>query len=363
MVIRAICALLLCLPVCLVGQTEPDLPAEPPMPELEEPPFLEAREPKFNLPTPEQAKERVLAWLESAYPGDTKRKAKVEEIWKEDLPVPDLVEKALALTDDGAAALLKACQGDDAEAAEKAVSAAFTPEAGVFLKANLGQAYARFLTGQKHYDEALEAYSKIALGDVIDPAGFLFYRGVCEFGLLKKAEALDTLTRLQDDVGSPPERYAALSQLMLFDLEYLNEEGLDHLSRTMADVQRRLGLNRVGEKVQEQEKEIIERLDKIIEKLEQQQSGGGGGGGGGGGSNPQGGQGSPAQDSRVMRGKGAGRVDKAGQKGASAWGNLPEKERKRMLQALGRDFPAHYRSAIEEYFRKLASEERDSEEP
>jgi len=362
MAIRASCAFLLCLPACLLGQTEPEFPAGPPVPEFaEELTFGEAREPKLNQPTPEQAKERVLAWLEAAYPGDAKRKAKVEAAWKPDLPVPLLVEQVLALTDDGAAALLEACQGEDLEAAEKAAAAVFTPDAGVFLKANLGQTYARFLTGQKRYDEALEVYAKIAVGDVIDPAGFLFYRGVCEFGLLKKGEALDTLTRLQDDVGSPPERYAALSELMLFDLEYLDEEGLDHLSRTMADVQRRLGLNRVGEKVQEEEKEIIERLDKIIKKLEDQQRGGGGGCGGG--SNPQGGQGSPAQDSRVMRGKGAGHVDKAAQKGASAWGNLPEKERQRMLQALGRDFPAHYRSAIEEYFRKLASEERDSEEP
>jgi hypothetical protein len=28
-----------------------------------------------------------------------------------------------------------------------------------------------------------------------------------------------------------------------------------------------------------------------------------------------------------------------------------------MLQALGRDFPDHYKNAIQEYFRKLAAEE------
>ena len=40
----------------------------------------------------------------------------------------------------------------------------------------------------------------------------------------------------------------------------------------------------------------------------------------------------------------------------SGWGDLPPKEREEALQQMGRDFPAHYRDAIEEYFRKLATE-------
>ena len=41
----------------------------------------------------------------------------------------------------------------------------------------------------------------------------------------------------------------------------------------------------------------------------------------------------------------------------SGWGDMPPKEREEALQQMGRDFPPHYRDAIEEYFRKLAAEE------
>jgi hypothetical protein len=41
---------------------------------------------------------------------------------------------------------------------------------------------------------------------------------------------------------------------------------------------------------------------------------------------------------------------------SSGWGDLPPREREQALQAIGRDFPAHYRDLIEQYFRELAAE-------
>jgi len=41
----------------------------------------------------------------------------------------------------------------------------------------------------------------------------------------------------------------------------------------------------------------------------------------------------------------------------SGWGDLPPKQRDEALQQIGRDFPAHYRDIIEQYFRRLAAEE------
>ena len=38
----------------------------------------------------------------------------------------------------------------------------------------------------------------------------------------------------------------------------------------------------------------------------------------------------------------------------SGWGDLPPKEREQALQQIGREFPAHYREVIEQYFRALA---------
>ena len=91
---------------------------------------------------------------------------------------------------------------------------------------------------------------------------------------------METLSLLRDVAEAAPERYVAVAKLMLLDLEYLNEEGLDHLSRMMEDVERRLELKDVGKKVQDEEKEIVARLDKMIDKIENQKNKGGGCGAG-----------------------------------------------------------------------------------
>ncbi len=57
-----------------------------------------------------------------------------------------------------------------------------------------------------------------------------------------------------------------------------------------------------------------------------------------------------------MGGKGPGVVTKRDVGHQSGWGNLPPKQREEALQQIARDFPAHYRDIIEQYFRKLASE-------
>ena len=65
----------------------------------------------------------------------------------------------------------------------------------------------------------------------------------------------------------------------------------------------------------------------------------------------------PAEESRIMRGKGPGEVNKKNVGSESGWGNLPPKQRDEAMQQIGRDFPAQYREAVEEYFRRLAAEE------
>ena len=63
-----------------------------------------------------------------------------------------------------------------------------------------------------------------------------------------------------------------------------------------------------------------------------------------------------------MPGKAPGDVAKKGVGHKSGWGDLPPKEREEALQQMGRDFPPHYRDAIEEYFRKLAAEQSGNED-
>jgi hypothetical protein len=113
---------------------------------------------------------------------------------------------------------------------------------------------------------------------------------------------------------------------------------------------------------------IIASLDKLIKELEDQAGGGGGGEGESEGGDMQDGEGgnpngirskAPASESRIAEGKGAGDVTSKKIGSSSGWGNLPEKEREAVMQQIGKEFPSHYRDIIEQYFRKLASEEEE----
>ena len=68
-------------------------------------------------------------------------------------------------------------------------------------------------------------------------------------------------------------------------------------------------------------------------------------------------QGTPMQDSQIAELKAPGKVERRDIGRGTGWGNLPEKDREKALQEIGREFPSHYREVIEEYFRRLAAEE------
>jgi hypothetical protein len=66
----------------------------------------------------------------------------------------------------------------------------------------------------------------------------------------------------------------------------------------------------------------------------------------------------PAPDSGVLGGQGPGETKKRNIGDESGWGALPPKERQQAMQQIGKDFPSHYRDVVEQFFRKLASEDR-----
>jgi tetratricopeptide (TPR) repeat protein len=213
----------------------------------------------------------------------------------------------------------------------------------------------RMLARQRLYDEALQLLLGLQPSDSIDPAGLLFYRAVCHYGLLQREPALADLKSLLSNLDALPDRYRRMGQLMQADLGKLEAESLNEISRLMSDVGRRLELGRTGKRVQREEQEVIDKLKKLIDKLEeqqqqqqqQQQSQGGG--------NAQGGPSSQGMaDSQRADDRGPGDVDPKDLGREGEWGNLPPQERQATLQALGRELPTHYGEAIEAYFRKLA---------
>jgi hypothetical protein len=216
---------------------------------------------------------------------------------------------------------------------------------------------ARALVHAKHYDEAIPLLQSIDPNSTVDPAGTLFFRAVCAHALINKELAISDIEKLLENEPVLPIRYRRTAQLMLADIKPLKQDSLDEISRMMSDVSRRLELGRTGEPVETKEQEIIDKLSKLIDQIEQQQqqqqqqmmqqSGGG---------QSQGGGQQPMNDSQIAGTKGAGDVDKKDLGDRDGWGNLPPAERQEALQQISRDLPTHYREAIEAYFRKMAIE-------
>jgi len=207
------------------------------------------------------------------------------------------------------------------------------------------------------FDDGLAILADLDPTTSVDPAALLFHRAACQHWLLESDVAVESLDRLLERSGEIPVRYERVARLLRADIAALEDESLDHIARRMRDITRRLDLGRPGPKTLAVQDGVIDSLDKMIKAIEeqqqQQQSQSSSGAGGGGRS----GNGTPMDDSRIAGGKGAGEVTKRDLGDSDGWGKLPAREREEALQQIGREFPAHYREAIEQYFKRLASGE------
>lgn len=311
----------------------------------------------YAAPDVETVRSSVVAWVASKGVSDRAVLEKVAALWSADeqRPAPDVlldrVVASFALADPEVAQLVAACRLDSPSLSPpKAPVLERDKEAPFFLN-NVRLYFARYLTQRRMYDEALEVFAKIDPKQVVDPASCFFYQAVCHHALLRKQDGLATLDRLLKDTEDVPVRFQRLGELMRYDLEGLREKSLDEIARKMGDSERRLSLGRGGPKVQKVHAEIIAGLDELIKKLEEQQGGGGGGGANGNRSNQSS---SPAPDSVVKGSTAPGTADRKHLSKQGGWGDLPPKEKERILQLIDRMFPPHYKRAREEYTKKLA---------
>ncbi len=222
------------------------------------------------------------------------------------------------------------------------------PDEKNFVRDHVRLYFARWLAQNEFYDEALAQFSNLDLATNLDPASLLFYRSLVEHQLLKKEDCLKSINLLLENASELPRRYTSLAKLMLADLEPLEADSLDEITRMMNDIRRRTGLNRSGKHVLGEEEKVIEKLDKLIENLEaqrqaQQAS-----------SNTK--PGSPMEDSFQAGGQGTGDVTSKRLPEGGDWGDLPPADRAAALAEMAKDMPPHYRAVIEEYFRRLAKE-------
>ncbi|RMG38141.1 MAG: hypothetical protein D6725_07830 [Planctomycetota bacterium] len=314
---------------------------------------------------PDVVRLRVINWVATYHPKDARLAEKIGKLWAFAGETPsgtrllELAAESFALADPEVADVFDALRPPREVVLLPNIDRVLARyEADTFFAANFRLYCSRLMTQQRMYDEALDLLTPVELVDVIDPATFFFCKTVAHHALMHKEEGLKAVGRLLHDTEDVPERYRALAVLMEYDLKSLKEGSLDAAARLMNDVERRLALGRGGARVQKKEDEIIEILDEIIKKIEQQQAGGGGGGGSGSNSNQSS---SPAADSSVKGSTAPGEVDPKDLGKKAGWGNLPPKAQAKAKNLINRHFPAHYREAIEEYFRKLAGRRRTVE--
>lgn len=304
-------------------------------------------------------KSELERWLDQRAADPAVRK-RIEAIWSQlsdspsELDLLDALSRSIAEADPSAARLLEICSKPRSSHVVPPQPWLRDPAVPPFVAANLRLLFGRWLVHAEMFDEAQEQLEGLRPEEVVAPSTLLFYHALVHHTLLRKEQGLKTLQEFEKLADLAPRRYAAVARLLEEDLKSLQEESLDHIARRMNDVGRRLGLGRGGKKVREQEDGIIESLDKIIKKLEEQQAGASAAAGG---IQDNIRSSSPAPDSMPIGGKGPGEVNKRDIGSGADWGAISPAEREKALQEISRDFPPHFRDVIEQYFRRLASEE------
>jgi len=316
--------------------------------------------PPWETLSPAEVQSQLGTWLERVRPDSAAREA-FQKLWTDvpesgdgpgdEVRLLDRVARCAALADPRAQNLLDECRHPRVKPGVPAQDWLGDPQLPPLVAHNLRLYWGRYLAQEQLYDEALAQIGNLEPSQVVAPATLLFYQAVVHHRLLDREQGLVAIEQLQG-VPQGPQRYAAVARLMREDLVSLEDDSLDHIARRMEDIRRRLGLGRAGPKVRQVEDGVIASLDKMIKEMEDRQQQQQSGGGGSGSTQPS----TPAQDSQPYGGKGPGEVVKRDVGSHSGWGNLPPKQREEAMQQVGREFPAHYREAIEQYFRKLAGE-------
>jgi hypothetical protein len=299
----------------------------------------------------------VEQWQKDAHT-DARGEQELATLWPESLDegaapsLLDRVARTFALAYPEAAELVKRCEApyDGPPLPEAAwLAAADLPP---LVRNNLRLYYARWLAQYGLYDEVLEQVDDLRPAEVVDPAALLFYQMAAHHQLVQPEEARVALAQLLEREDELPRRFQQVAQLVQRDLSALDDESLDHIARRMRDIRRRLDYGRAGQKVQSVEQGVLDSLDKKIKDLEKQQQQQQQSAAAGGSSQSQ----RPMEDSRPAELKAPMQVDRKDIGREAGWGDLPPAEREKAMQAVGREFPGHYREIIEDYFQELASE-------
>lgn len=318
----------------------------------------------WDVPTLDKTRDAAMAWLAEQKPAAAVQ-AQAEAIWSApdarafEGDLLDRLVQTIALSEPQARELVAQCSQPRRSVLMPKFALLGDEKVAPLLRDNLRLYYGRWLVQNRLFDEAFEQIETLRPEQVVDPCGLLFYQAVVHHQMLHKEPGLEAIARLLERQDQLPRRYQSIAKLMQADLAPLKDDSLDHIARRMDDITRRLDLGSAGPKTREVEDGVIESLDKLIEEMEKAAAEAAAAAAAAGNSSDNIRSSSPAQDSVPIGGKAPGNVTQKNIGNKAGWGDLPPKDRQEALQQIGKDFPAHYRDVIEQYFRKLASEERE----
>ena len=324
----------------------------------------------WPLPKAETVRAEFVHWLETVLPEDEAARQKILAAWPEtegtlsgELLFQRIVG-TMATASPSVAAFLQVCDelawkelpfGQTVIVPQIPLQALVGDEKSTaYLVGSLRFYLVLRLIQARLYDEAATVLNLLTPENSVDPCGVLLHRAVVYSQLddrEKGAEAIKQFRKTAEQDALVPRRYLELAKLL--DADFQNspkeEENPTNISRKMDDVRRRLGKGRTNDETQECEDGVLKSLDKLIEKIEEKMKQCQGAGNEGQQAN------NPADDSRILKQKGPGNVDRKEFEPQGNWGDLPPKEREEALLRIEQDFPAHYRDIIEQYFREMAA--------
>ena len=226
-----------------------------------------------------------------------------------------------------------------------------------FYRNNIQLFRARWLAQHRYYDDALPILDELNPDHVIDPAGLLFYRAMCQAELLRRTEALESLTLLLHNTLDVPERFVVIAEAMEKELSVRKDDGMSKVTQLMKDVNRRLDQGNSGEQTQGQEKAVLDAIDALMEELEQQNQKQQNDGGGNGSQQNDGGQ-QPASQSQIKGGPADGEADRKELTEKGKWGMLNQKDEAKARELIRQKFPPNFLDQIGRYTKKLAEQKK-----
>ena len=234
-----------------------------------------------------------------------------------------------------------------------------------YLKAYATHRFAVAQMNRERYEVAAAAFAQVLndhgryVGCDVDAA---FYLVICLGQSLEKEKAIVAANAFLEDYPDAPERYRKAMEQIRNELVQEWESPLYDLAGRMSHVARKIESGETGKPTQQEQTEIIGIIDELIRRAKENEGSGQNDGGGG---PPRGNQppSSPANQSKAPAGSSrTGDLrPKPKRNPGDRWGEMRDKERDDVLQALKEKFPDRYRELLEQYHKALAEGKRVTE--